>query len=101
VHGNLWRAMRMLQGFSPVDLAAHAATPTVAVSPEDAAAYCQTLTRAGYLRVVRKAAPPLRPAIYRLVRNTGPLPPVLRRVRAVIDGNTGQIVHVGGIGGAA
>lgn len=94
--GNLWRAMQLLKSFTPTDLYAHSNTPTVRVSAEDATAYCQTLQRAGYLRVERKAVPGKREAIYRLTRNTGPQAPVLKRVRAVVDPNLGQIVHVAG-----
>lgn len=94
--GNMWRTMRSIGAFSPVDLAAHSCTDTVQVSRDDAAAYCQTLLRAGYLKVERKARPGRQEAIYRLIQNTGPKPPVIRRVRAVIDQNTGQIVHVAG-----
>jgi hypothetical protein len=96
--GNMWRAMQMLASFSPTDVAAHSHVPEagVAVSHEDATAYCQALCRADYLRVVRKAIPGKREAIYRLIRNTGPRPPVMRRIRALIDQNEGRIVHVAG-----
>jgi hypothetical protein len=92
--GNMWRSMRMLASFSPVDVAAHSCTDAVQVSRDDAAAYCQTLTRAGYLRVMRKARPGKLEAVYRLINNTGPKPPVLRRIRVVVDQNTGAIAHV-------
>lgn len=94
--GNMWRTMRLLKSFSPVDLAAHSNTDTVQVSRDDAAAYCQTLLRAGYLKVERKARPGKVEAVYRLLDDTGPKPPVIRRVRAVVDQNTGRIVHVAG-----
>lgn len=93
---NMWRAMQMLQAFSPADLAAHSTTDTVTVAVEDAAAWCQTLARAGYLKVVRKAQPPLKSAVYRLVANTGPRAPEVRRVAVVIDGNTGRVMHMAG-----
>ncbi len=93
---NLWTAMRGLKSFTPTDLAAHATTDTVQVGLAAAQAYCQALLRGGYLKVERKASPPQREAIYRLIRNTGPLPPRERRVRAVFDENLGQIVHVEG-----
>ena len=94
--GNMWRAMQMMQAFSAADVAVHATTDTVTVSIEDASAWCQMLTRAGYLRVVRKAAPPVKAAVYRLVQNTGPRPPELRRVSVVVDGNTGRVMHMTG-----
>ena len=94
--GNMWRAMQMMQAFSPADVAVHSTTDTVQVSVEDASAWCQTLTRAGYLKVVRKAQPPVKATVYRLVANTGPRPPEVRRVAVVIDGNTGRVMHMPG-----
>lgn len=93
---NLWTAMRGLKSFTPTDLAAHSTTGTVHVTAAAAQAYCQALLRAGYLKVMRTAIPGRRPAIYRLIRNTGPNPPRERRVRAVYDGNLREIVHVCG-----
>jgi hypothetical protein len=96
VHGNLWRSMQLLKAFCPTDLMAHSSTDETRVTVEDASAYCQTLNRAGYLRVTRKAVPGQREAIYRLIRDTGPKPPVLRRIRAVFDQNLGEIVYTAG-----
>lgn len=93
---NMWRAMQMMQAFSPADVAVHSTTDTVKVSIEDATAWCQTLARAGYLRVVRKAQPPIKAAVYRLIANTGPRPPMVRRISVVIDGNTGRVMHMAG-----
>ncbi len=95
---NLWTSMRGLKSFTPTDLAAHSTTIAVKVSTAAAQAYCQALLRAGYLRVERKAVPGRREAIYRLVKSTGPKPPRERRVRAVIDDNLGEIVHIAGAG---
>jgi hypothetical protein len=93
---NLWTAMRKLRVFSPTDLSAHATTEHVAVSTEEALAYCRSLLDAGYARVERKAVPGLREAIYRLTRDTGPLPPREKRVRAIIDDNVGDVKIIGG-----
>lgn len=94
---NMWTAMRKLRGgFTPSDIAAHATTPAVAVTVEEAATYARALLSAGYLAVTRKAAPLMkREAIYRLVSETGPLPPVVARVRAVRDPNTGRVIVLG------
>lgn len=90
---NMWRAMRGLNAFSPIDIAAHADTGTVSVSVDDARAYIGVLFRHDYLRCVRKADPSkAREASYKLVRNTGPKAPVLKRIRAVLDPNTGAYV---------
>lgn len=94
--GNMWRAARGLKSFTPVDLAAHAATPECPVTRDAAQAYCHVLVRAGYVKAMRKAVPGKREAVYRLIRDTGPVPPRERRVRAVWDANLGQFTHVPG-----
>lgn len=95
---NMWTAMRRLPSFIPTDLAAHATTETVTVTPEEASRYCRVLLDAGYLRVARRADPALgREAIYRLIDVTGPRPPLPRRVRAVVDQNTGETRVIGGV----
>lgn len=93
--GNMWRAMRMMREFSPIDLAAHSTTETVKVSEDEALDYCGSLARAGYLRVTKRHDDP-KMARYRLVRNTGPKPPRERRVRGVEDENTGSFVRFAG-----
>ncbi|MDO5704064.1 MAG: helix-turn-helix domain-containing protein [Paracoccus sp. (in: a-proteobacteria)] len=93
---NLWRSMRMLGEFSARDLAAHSATPDVDVTENHAKVYCHKLLAAGYLRVVQKAAPPHRAAVYRLTRNTGPRPPKVQRVQQVFDPNTSTVHPLGG-----
>lgn len=85
--GNMWRAMRHIGAFTALDLALHATTDELGVSEAEATRYIRALLPAGYLRVLRTASPPRRPAVYRLVRNTGPLPPRLHRVSAVWDAN--------------
>lgn len=91
VEGNLWRSMRILKLFNPIDLAVHSSTSEVSVSEEAAARYCGVLLRTGYLRVVEKAVPGYRPAWYRLAQDTGPKPPVPRRMVMVHDPNTDEI----------
>ena len=94
--GNMWRAARGLKSFSPVDLAAHASTPECPVDRDGAQAYCNVLLRGDYVRAMRKAVPGKREAIYRLIRDTGPVPPRERRVRAVWDANLGSFTHLPG-----
>jgi hypothetical protein len=91
----MWTALRQMRTFGPRDVAAYAATERTAVSPEDARRYCQALLRVGYLKVVRKAVPGQREPVYRLIRNTGPQPPRLRRVAGVWDPNTGRFLTGG------
>lgn len=93
---NMWTVMRKFRSFSPSALVANSNTDLVEVTQAAAEAYCQALLAANYLKVERRAAPAMkREAIYRLIDETGPRPPVTRRVRAVVDGNTGQIRVLG------
>lgn len=82
----MWTAMRKIGAFSPVDLGA---TCAPAISSGEAAAYCRMLLAAGYLRVVQKAVPPAKPAIYRLMNETGIRAPRLRRLACIVDPNRG------------
>lgn len=89
---NLWRSMRMLKKFTAIELAAHSTTDTVQVSENTAQSYCSTLFATGFLVVVQKANPQMdRRAIYRLVRDDGPKPPMIQRIKAVYDPNTGKV----------
>lgn len=85
-YDQMWTFMRKTGGFSPVDLVAMCSVP---VTIEEAAAYCRVLLTAGYLKVVQKAAPPNRAAIYRLINATGIKPPRLRRIACIVDPNLG------------
>ena len=94
---NLWTAMRRLRSFTPTDLSAHATTETVIVDVKMAAEYCRALLNTDYLAVARRAAPAMqREAIYRIVDVTGAQAPLVRRVRAVVDPNTGETRLIGG-----
>lgn len=101
---NMWRSARMLKSFGAHDLAIHSTTPAVTVTDEAAQRFCQVLLKGGYLKVLRKAnfkkagkSMVRTHAIYQLVRNTGPMPPVERRVTAVFDPNLGEYVQVAGV----
>jgi hypothetical protein len=96
VNGNLWRSMLYWRTFTPVDLMAVSSTSHVKISVEVARAYCQLLMRAGYLRVEIKAKPGINEASYRLIKDTGPLPPFARKVTAVFDPNENRIVFTTG-----
>lgn len=94
---NIWRSMRMLAKFTSRDLALHSSTPTVTVSEETAKSYCSMLFTTGYLRVLQKADPVKgRLAVYRLIRNDGPKPPMIQRVKQVYDPNTGRVYRKAG-----
>lgn len=99
---NMWRSMRMLPRFSALELAAHSTTETVNVSEATAQSYCSILSRTGFLRVVQKADPVRgRKAVYKLVRNTGPRPPMIQRVKQVFDPNTREVHRPGDTRGGA
>ncbi len=94
---SMWRTMRMMPQFTVVDLVAHSPekTPVKITSAKD---YCKMLSKAGYLRVMRKANPfQKRFALYKLIRNHGPLPPQIQRVQQVFDPNIGKVVYTPGV----
>jgi len=93
---NMWRSMRMMSEFSPRDIAAHSSTDAVNVSEDTAKKYCGHLLKAGYLRVLVRAVPGKRQARYRLIKDTGPLPPKVQRVKRVFDPNSGEVMMEGG-----
>ena len=97
-HEHMWAAMRRLPSFTAGELAAIASTEAVVIGEALAGPYCRALARAGYLRAVRKAVPGVRPASYRLVRNTGPMAPVERRVSGIHDANTQEFILAKGAG---
>lgn len=85
----MWTVMRKSgQGFTPTDLVAQIA---VEASIEAARAYCHALLSAGYLRCALKAVPKRREAVYRLVESTGVKAPRLKRLRCMVDPNSGRI----------
>jgi hypothetical protein len=88
----MWRTMQELVSFSPRDLAGTASTDLIPVSEVDAKAYLKALKAAGYLQVVREATKRTQ-ACYRLIKRTGPLPPMVQRTKVVFDQNLGEIVH--------
>lgn len=90
--GNMWRAMRQYRQFSALDICAVSNAGGVEVTLEKARAYCRCLLEAGYLRVLDRAVPGRREAHYRLVNDTGPEAPVVRRVSVLHDPNTDQLL---------
>ncbi|CUH68022.1 hypothetical protein TG4357_03346 [Thalassovita gelatinovora] len=93
-HQSMWFVIRKSGVFSYRDVAMQANTQDVAVIEDQARDYCQMLANAGYLDVVRKADGKGRLALYRLVKNTGPLPPREKRIRAVWDDNARDYTYV-------
>lgn len=94
----MWRTLRMLTGDTNArELAAHASTPAVPVAERAAADYLQHLYCAEYLQRTAVGKGTGRggiPARYRLIRNTGPRPPMVQRTDALYDPNLGAVVWV-------
>ncbi|PID95859.1 MAG: hypothetical protein CSA85_00095 [Alphaproteobacteria bacterium] len=93
---NMWRSMRMMKQFTPRDIALHSTTDSVSVTEDTAKKYCSMLLKAQYLRVIQKAVPGKRQATYKFVRNTGPLPPQIQRVKQVFDPNICEVTYYPG-----
>lgn len=94
---NMWLALRGLKTASPQDIAVHATTAKVHITIEMAREFCQRLARAGYCRIVQKAIPGKREAVYKLVRNTGPKPPHEKRLTGLYDPNLDAWAYLPGI----
>jgi len=85
----MWRSMKRMDDFTFADLAIFASTEEVPVSPQSARHYIKHLLKAGYLVVTKPAKPPTHAARYRFIpsRNTGPLAPMIQRLKTVFDPN--------------
>lgn len=97
-HEQMWRTLRMLpQALNFNELAGHASTAEVPVAPEAAHSYLKLLHKAGYLDVVQEAKGGRNGthARYRLraICNTGPRPPVIRRLEVIYDPNLRKVVY--------
>ncbi|CUW41103.1 putative phage-related conserved protein [Magnetospirillum sp. XM-1] len=95
----MWRAMRMLKGdWTWRDLAIAASVDDQVVSEVDSQDYCKHLLSAGYLVVTHEATRGGKlgrlgaPNRLRLVRNTGPRPPMVQRLQTVFDPNLGKVM---------
>lgn len=81
----LWKSMKILKTFCVMDLVACSSTEEHPVAFEEARTYVNYLTKAGYLR--KLDALPLQKASFRLIRWTGPRPPMIQRIKQVWDPN--------------
>lgn len=94
----MWRTLRTIKGDTNArELAAHASTSQIAVAESAAKDYIKNLLIAGYL-VVTDGAKGVgrrnRLARYRLIRNTGPKPPMVQKTDAIYDPNLDEVVWV-------
>lgn len=94
IREQLWRTMRILGSFATQDLIVHATTEDCAIKLGSAREYLKYLAKAGYI-VQRQ-----RGGAWRLVKNTGPRPPVIQQIPQVFDPNTGKVVWTGKAGAA-
>ena len=91
----MWRTLRMMRGDTNArELAAHASTPEVPVSPVAANDYLRNLYRALY--VVRTGMGKGTgsggiQARYPMFRDTGPRPPMVCRAHCIYDPNLGRV----------
>jgi hypothetical protein len=93
----MWRTMKMLREFTPLDLSVNASTEAAQVKLSTAKDYCHFLQQAGYLAAIRKGKGTGRggqQTLYRFIpaRNTGPHPPMVQRVKQVYDPNLCEVV---------
>lgn len=75
---NIWQSMRMSDRFTARDIALLSSNDMITVKERTVKDYCKHLLAAGYLRVLRKARGGHSPAIYKLIQNTGPRPPMIQ-----------------------
>lgn len=90
----MWRAMKMLDSWTWVELSEATETETLAPVPcETVKSYCRHLHAAGVLQMIDKGGPN-RPATYRLLRNIGASAPRILRTHAVYDPNSNTVLGV-------
>jgi len=95
-HGGMWAVMRTMREFSAAEIFAATCDAFPDLTADKANRYCRNLLKAKYLKVTQTAHHQGRPARYRLIKNTGPLPPEVRRLECVVDGNTDLVAYVAG-----
>ncbi|MBF0273454.1 MAG: hypothetical protein HQL98_15505 [Magnetococcales bacterium] len=85
---NMWRTLKMLKTFSPLEVAVHASTDAVQVSEGAARTYLARLAWAGYLKRERGGS-----GRYRFLPSgdTGPLAPMIMRTKFVFDPNVNAV----------
>lgn len=94
--GGMWAGMRVLGNFTPIEIHKAILQRHPDITEMTVTKYCQQLLKAEYLRVVQTAKIGVRPARYRLIKDTGPLPPQVKHKQVIIDGNSGEVAHVEG-----
>jgi hypothetical protein len=96
VEGVIWAAMRSQKVFTPEELGMTVGTGEHAIGEVAVKKYISVLLSAKYLSVLEKAKPGVRSARYRLINDTGPLPPKRKTKTVLVDGNEERVVYVSG-----
>lgn len=91
----IWQAMRMLGVFTTEDLCA-ALAAFEDIKKADVRAYALMLGRAKYLTVMMRDPQNHIAVRWRLTKDSGPLPPVQKRITAIVDNNEDRIVYARG-----
>ncbi len=87
---HMWKTIRKSRLFSLADLVAKSSTPTHPVSFEEAETYIRYLEKAAYIR--NEDGRPRPRALFRLIKDTGPLEPMVQRIKQVWDQNLKKVV---------
>ncbi|UWR43639.1 hypothetical protein [Phaeobacter inhibens] len=96
LEGIMWTAIRRQKRFRPIDLYASLVPARPDVSKKGILAYCRTLRLAGYLRAAANNRGLGEDTPLRLIKDSGPLPPVKRSMTVVVDSNDEKIVYAPG-----
>jgi len=90
----MWRAMKVRKVFDARQIAADASHGGVNCELGTAKTYLKRLCAAGYLAVHKKAHNGGGLTVFRLAKDTGPLPPAITRTQVVFDRNTGEMTPI-------
>ncbi|MFV1599280.1 MULTISPECIES: hypothetical protein [Phaeobacter] len=96
VEGIMWTAIRRQKRFRPIDLFAAIVPARPDITQKAILAYCRTLRLAGYLRAAANNRGLGEDTPLRLIKDSGPLPPVKRSMTVVVDSNDEKIVYAPG-----
>lgn len=94
--GVMWTAMRSLKTFTAPEILLAIGDARDDINEKAVCAYCALLLKADYLAVIQKARPGIQPARYRLINDSGPMPPYQRTLQVVVDGNEDRAVFAAG-----
>lgn len=87
----VWRTLRILKLCNANQIIASATDATVTLNIRTVRQYLRQLHMAGYLVMIEQAQGQL--AVYRLIHNTGPRAPEVKRGKKIYEGNLGLIVY--------